>query len=267
METEICAEICDIVLHNPEVDANTITHLENLIQHEQHTRELQYSGPTQYETLPPHHLAHVNILCSYTNHLTLLLHHNNALNTKRSFDSNRKSHRRCLHSAKSLLETHALLHESPEYAPFRWYNNGLGSFHAFHAAVVLIALCRFDLEEVRPILHQCLARFKIMSELSPLCQKAAPLLQQLLDRVESNSPHLGERGRSMREYRVSQELQTPSSLMGGLSDGATNVYSGDIDWDIIWSEFQAEKWVTPAELPWEQWNSIFTNPAAPIECQ
>jgi hypothetical protein len=76
------------------------------------------------------------------------------------------------------------LEESADLAPFRWYNRGLGSFHAFHAAIILYSLIRVDAtmaesrERLR-LFQNCLARLQGLSDSSAMCAKAAAILQRL----------------------------------------------------------------------------------------
>ena len=177
---DLCSEICYRVLGQKNVDADAIRQIDALLQEEQKTWETRYGDAARVESLPPHHLAHINILYSYANHLMLLLHHANAVDPVADQELSHWSRSRCLESAKSLLEIHAFLQECPDFEPFRWYNRGLGSFHAFHAAVVLVALNRSDIEPVRQPLQRCLEIFRAMSDISPLCANATPILQQLM---------------------------------------------------------------------------------------
>ncbi|TGO42182.1 hypothetical protein BHYA_0011g00160 [Botrytis hyacinthi] len=65
---------------------------------------------------------------------------------------------RFLASAEALLDIHRTLVETPANRPYMWYTRGLGSFHAFHAAVVLaVAL-------LMPVYKAQYVRFKEMIE-------------------------------------------------------------------------------------------------------
>ena len=231
---------------------------DDLIRQEQNYFESKYYDHAQTEPLPPHHLAHLHVLRGYSDHLLLLLHHNSATNLSVGETFNQTSQQRCLEAAKRLLESLDVLHGSQEFAPFRWYNNGLGSFYAFHAAVVLIAMRPENSTEVRVMVERCLTRFKAMSNISPLCNKAAPLLEQLLECFPSSTPQLHGRSQGSETPWAHQHLHTPSSSLANGTDGTNN--SDGLDWDSIWPQFQAEQWVTPTYAPWDQWNSLFNAP-------
>ena len=248
---------------------NVFNHIGSQIIQQQRLWQSQYFDPHKSEHLPLHHQAHVGILDSYSNHLTLMMHHNNAVKAMRNGQSESWSRQRCLESARRLLDLHANLQDSPYFIPFRWYNYGLGSFHAFHAAVILLILCRDTLEDVRPALQQCLERFRSMSELSPLCQKAAPLLQMLFDRIDqrtsiASSQRLQQRLHSQESPSnqpfTAQQLQTPLSLVGStVDDSILQMTPETLDWNTLLPELQAQQWLTPASLPWDQWSSIMSN--------
>lgn len=178
---DICSEICTRVLIKKDVDLSVIESIDASIQNEQRTWRVRYMDGVGSGQLPSDQRAHLRILESYAYHLILLLHDNNAVKTGLAW-----SRSRCLNSAKHILHIHAELQECPDYAPFRWYNHGLGSFHAFHAAVVLTTLLRTlkstldDFEKVVQLLRQCLVRFRALSELSPLCARAGPMMEPLL---------------------------------------------------------------------------------------
>jgi len=66
-----------------------------------------------------------------------------------------------------------------------WYTRGLGSFHAFHAAVVLaVALLmpvyKAQYERFREMLEGALARFEGMGARSRVCKRGARILKHLL---------------------------------------------------------------------------------------
>jgi hypothetical protein len=78
------------------------------------------------------------------------------------------------------------LHNNPEFEPFQWYNRGLGCFHTFHAAVVLVATISEssepdpELSENVRLLKECVGRFEELADLSLVCRRAAPILRRLL---------------------------------------------------------------------------------------
>lgn len=179
---DICAEIAEKVLSKSEQPSmNMIRALDAAICDEQSSWSQRY--PTG-SSLQAHHAAHVNVLYSYSDHLTLLLHQEISLGDSFGDTVRTWSQGRQLESAKRILRTHAVMESDPDLAPFRWYNRGLGSFHAFHAAVVLSSLMRVnaDVREARErhqLFHSCLARLQALSESNSMCAKAATILQRL----------------------------------------------------------------------------------------
>jgi hypothetical protein len=66
-----------------------------------------------------------------------------------------------------------------------WYTNGLGSFHAFHAAAVLavallMPIYRPQYRKFKGVLEEALGRFEKMAGRSNICKKAARILRFLL---------------------------------------------------------------------------------------
>lgn len=134
-----------------------------------------------------HHVVHLNILYSFSHQLTLLLHRPAFTNTPVYYneDDTRSSRKKCLDSARGLLGTHLMFYKSPEFVPFRWWNQALGSFHAFHAAVVLVVVMTIaddqeQYEDIKLVLENSLAVFEDMTGYSRVCARAMPILRYLL---------------------------------------------------------------------------------------
>ena len=182
---DICSELCDRFLNVEIASYELVSDIDVAMVKEQRWWETQYSGDTRSAQLPIYHLAHLKILHSYANHLLLLLHHPVAMGRVYATSEREWSESRVIPSAMRLLEIHAEMYDSRDFAPFKWYNRGIGSFHAFHAATVLFGLrgstyARGRAAEIREALHKCAARLETMSTLSPLCLKAGPVLRYLL---------------------------------------------------------------------------------------
>ncbi|KAL9562763.1 hypothetical protein ACKAV7_013115 [Fusarium commune] len=90
-------------------------------------------------SIAPHHSVQLNILFGYTHQLTLLLHRLVLRQGASGYTRENwlASQTKCIESSKELLGIHHAFHENPSFHPYQWYNRGLGSFHAFHAAVCL----------------------------------------------------------------------------------------------------------------------------------
>jgi hypothetical protein len=98
------------------------------------------------------------------------------------------SRTRCLKSASALLGIHRLLNETDAFRPYQWYNHGLGSFHAFHAAVFIAYICGTStylgadyLASLRRELEGSVTTFEAIAATgrSRICEKAAPVLRRL----------------------------------------------------------------------------------------
>lgn len=181
----ICADICANVLSKETPHLDIISKMDDTIQDERRTWDYRLTLAIQTVPLRVHHIAHLHILHSYANHLTMLLHQRQALDSRCPAVVKNRARGKCLESAKHLLQMHATINESPELTPFRWYGRGVGSFHAFHAAVLLIHLLDATSVGEESDLHMgllqgCLSRFKSLAEYSTFCAKAAPVLQRLL---------------------------------------------------------------------------------------
>ncbi|KAG4291706.1 hypothetical protein FPRO06_12959 [Fusarium proliferatum] len=94
-------------------------------------------------SIAAHHSVQLNILFGYTHQLTLLLHRLVLRQGASGFTREDwlSSQTKCIESSKELLGIHHTFHENPNFHPYQWYNRGLGSFHAFHAAVCLAHIC------------------------------------------------------------------------------------------------------------------------------
>ena len=181
---DICSDICSNVLGRKDTSYDMVKQIDASIVNEQHTWDARYLDDSRSGPLEAYHLAHLNILWSYSSHLLLLLHQFHATQGAATPEA-LWSETRSIQTATRLLEIHATMSDSPELAPFRWYTRGLGSFHAFHAAVILFNLLpsialRANACEVHAALRGCTTRFEQMSDMSPLCSKAAPVLRRLV---------------------------------------------------------------------------------------
>ena len=184
----ICSRICTEafgVLQAPSYD--TINSLDKEISALREDLNYRYLF---YETLEFHHAVQLNILIGYSHQLILLLHRpilrqQDGLYTK---DEILSSQKKCIESSQALLSIHALLLEDSSFHPYQWYNRGLGSFHAFHAAVCLSCICIdteldvFSRDALRAGIRDALDRFDRIAKtgLSPTCRKAVPVLKKLL---------------------------------------------------------------------------------------
>ncbi|KAJ4262963.1 hypothetical protein NW762_006576 [Fusarium torreyae] len=139
----ICTRICNEVFgasYMPSYD--TIHALDAEISTMQETLNYKYLFDAE---LPVHHAVHLNILFGYSHQLTLLLHRpilrQRTVDTSDTTYNRLTSQRKCIESSQALLSIQQTLYEDESFRPYQWYNRGLGSFHAFHAAVCLVHIC------------------------------------------------------------------------------------------------------------------------------
>lgn len=182
---DICAEVCANVLSKETPDLDYIRKMDDTIRNERRTWDYRLTQAIETVPMHVHHVAHLHILHSYANHLTMLLYQRQALDSQCPFSVKHVARGRCLESAKHLLQIHATINETPEMTPFRWYGRGVGSFHAFHAAALMTHLLNLDSigdesELYINLLQGCLSRFNSLAEYSTVCAKAAPVLRVLL---------------------------------------------------------------------------------------
>lgn len=149
--------------------------------------DTRYHVDPDADDLPVSHRANRHILHSHINQLLLLLLRPDVCRflqgeiTTETYESRAK----CLESAKASLSIFQVLQESPEFRPYTWYTSGLGSFHAFHAAVVLaVGLShsenQAEFDEIKEILDKALELFASLSVRSAFSSKAVPIVRQIM---------------------------------------------------------------------------------------
>jgi hypothetical protein len=182
----IGSEICQKVLSNTRTDPQVIADLDETLVRQRRSWLDIYLRHSHDHPLPIHHKIHLEVLHSFSHQLTLLLHRPILVGDSTNSTLYEKARSRSFESAHVILKIHTSLYEMDEFQPFAWYNRGLGSFHAFHAAIVLIATVTnpadINNEYVDSLqsLRDCLTRFENMADLSSICRKAAPVMRRLL---------------------------------------------------------------------------------------
>lgn len=184
---KVSAMICESIFSFPYRSRTSTPQLESEIVAIQEMCDERYQLDTTHEPLPTHHMANMNILYSYIHQLFLLLlrptlcrYFQGEITPETS-----ASRAKCVASSKSSLTIYTSLSESPQFAPYKWYNSGLGSFHAFHAAVVLSVILmnpesQAEFVEIKDILWKSLDVFAALSNRSAFCSKAVPILRQIM---------------------------------------------------------------------------------------
>lgn len=182
---DIASEISSLVLSSPQPPMALIDRMDRALSDEQQGWNARYQAHSSSRTMPIGHEAHLNILHGYAHQMTLLLHHQAMKQALLETPQHTKSTSKCLESARGLLQIHSVFLNCAEFAPFGWYLRGIGSFHAFHAAVSLIALTvsqpwREPFGDLTTPLRDCVQNFEKLSRVSLICEKAAPILRSLL---------------------------------------------------------------------------------------
>ncbi|RFU79585.1 transcriptional activator mut3p [Trichoderma arundinaceum] len=194
---DICSKICSRVLSKRSSTSYEIVHeLDEAILGQHEAWNLQYLTHTQRSSLSDTHIVHLDILFGYSYQLMLLLHRpiilqyfgSSSARASYSRVQMQTSRLRCLESARSLLTIHRRAHESRPFQPYQWYNAGLGSFHAFHAAITIVYILgvspdldEVEAEQLRKEIGDSLDIFHILAACgkSRICQKALPILRRL----------------------------------------------------------------------------------------
>lgn len=194
---DLCGRICRSACRDSQVETpEAIKNLDSEITLQQEALNCKYLVDTAHAPLPDYHAVHLNILFGYSHQLTLLLHRPVLMQwassrgaLSRLNENVALSRSRCIESSRALIGIHRMLHEDDFYSPYRWYNRGLGSFHAFHAIVCLIYIlgASDDLDPTATNLLQkdldtALSVFEEIEQsgLSTFCTRAVPIIRRLL---------------------------------------------------------------------------------------
>ncbi|GAT30344.1 C6 zinc finger domain protein [Aspergillus luchuensis] len=207
----------------------------------------RYQVNPNLEPLPVHHVANLNILYSYIHQLLLLLLRPGlCCYLQGEFTPETYAARtKCVASAKASLSIYHSLHESPQFASYKWYNCGLGSFHAFHAAVVLsVALMypesQFEFVEIKDMLWKSMDVFAALSNRSNFCSKAVPVLRRLIDMACTR----GQQAVLTVDPNTGL-ISSPSDLTQDLSPIAPEYIM-----EPLFAQLQPQSWPTSPDIKW-----------------
>jgi hypothetical protein len=181
---DLTASICKEVFTATPSRAS-IQRLDQKICAAQESWDSRYLADSSTEALPAHHAVHLHILHGYSHQLFLLLHRPFFAQSAIGLDAPNESQIRCIASAEALLDIHRLLWETPRYNKYRWYTNGLGSFHAFHAAAVLAVALEMPIyrphwRKFEKELEDTAVRFEASAGRSKICKNAAKIIKFLM---------------------------------------------------------------------------------------
>jgi hypothetical protein len=186
---DLCTRICSQVFETSRTPAyDKVEALDAEISAMRET--LNYKYVFDVSTVA-HHSVQLNILFGYTHQLTLFLHRPVLRQGASGYTTENwlTSQTKCIDSSKELLGIHRTLHENPSFLPYQWYNRGLGSFHAFHAAVCLAHICMSGTSldtatktSFAELIRDSLPVFRhfMKTGVSAICTKATPVLEKLL---------------------------------------------------------------------------------------
>jgi hypothetical protein len=182
---KITSKITESIFTYPHASRFTVSNLEAELISVREMCDARYQLDS--EPLPIHHQANLHILYSQIHQLLLLLFRPSLCRYIQGEITPETcvSRAKCIASAKASLAIFQALLESAQFKPYKWYTSGLGSFHAFHAAVALAVMLLVpeslaEYEEMKEILDRALESFASLSVRSVFCSKAVPVLRQIL---------------------------------------------------------------------------------------
>ncbi|KAL2872299.1 Zn(II)2Cys6 transcription factor [Aspergillus lucknowensis] len=258
----ICSMICDTLFSFPSRYSIPQLEAEILTVHEM--CEKRYQLDPGLEPLPAHHLANLNILYSYIHQLFLLLLRPTLCRYLQGDITTETcaARAKCVASAKTSLAIHQTLYESPQFAAYKWYNSGLGSFHAFHAAVILCVMLmypenQYEANDIKNLLWNSLDVFASLSNRSNFCSKAVPVLRRIIGAACSESHH-----RQQRQQQQQQPLLTPPLNMdGGILTPTTPPVSYvqspvECISEALLGQLHPQNWISPSSIPWDGWDCL-----------
>ncbi|KAI5250134.1 hypothetical protein E4T42_05039 [Aureobasidium subglaciale] len=249
---DIGSRICSRVLNAATVDPRVITDLDNALIQERDLWSSIYQYHSRQDELSSYHKIHLKILHSFSHQLALLLHRRILMQGSPDPVQQQHARLRSTESSRALLEIHSSLHNNPEFGPFQWYNRGLGCFHTFHAAVVLIATIsessepNADLSDNIRLLKDCVRRFEDLADLSLVCQRAAPILRRLLTGLGLSMQTENSELASQAQIAISTD-GTVQALVSAADDDMSGL-------DQIFDHLDPQQWLTPSAVSWGHWD-------------
>ncbi|KAK0119361.1 hypothetical protein ONS95_010813 [Cadophora gregata] len=235
----ITVQICNETFASSQPSRARIQVLDQQICLAQESWENRYLVDTTFEELPPHHTVHLHILHAYSHQLFLLLHRPFFAQSILGLEVPNESQIRCIASAEALLDIHKILSETPRFRPYMWYTNGLGSFHAFHAATVLavallMPIYKPQYQKFKRVLEQTMSRFEKLAGRSKICEKAAKILRFLLAVPSPNQ----------------------TSTFDLLDTHGSGQWTNSIQMRCFTERLQPEQWLAPSTIAWSEWDNL-----------
>ena len=185
--SKVSNRVCEAIFSYSQASCVSVSQLEAEIMTVQEICDARYQLDANSEPLPVHHQANLNILHSQIHQTLMLLLRPSLCRFLQgeATPETRTSRAKCMTSARRLLVIFHNMLESTQFSPYKWHTSGLGSFHAFHAAVVLAVSLFYpenqaEYYETKEILQQALETFASSSVRSPFCSKAVPIIRHIM---------------------------------------------------------------------------------------
>ncbi|KAH7411512.1 hypothetical protein BKA64DRAFT_663617 [Cadophora sp. MPI-SDFR-AT-0126] len=236
----ITVQICSETFGSSRPSRARLEALDQQICLAQESWESRYLLDTTFEELPTHHTVHLHILHAYSHQLFLLLHRPFFAQSILGLEVPNESQIRCIASAEALLDIHKVLSETERFRPYMWYTNGLGSFHAFHAAAVLavallMPIYKPQYRKFRGILDDAMYRFEQLAARSKICAKASSILRFLLAVPSPNQSSALDIANTSHE---SSDWSNPNRM------------------NLLAERLQPEQWLGPSTMTWSEWDNL-----------
>ncbi|KAJ5752174.1 hypothetical protein N7520_009091 [Penicillium odoratum] len=268
---KISTKICETIFTYPHASRFTLTQLEAELMAVRDLCDARYQ--VDQDPLPVHHQANLNILYSQIHQLLLLLLRPNLCRfiqgeiTPETCESRAK----CMASAKVSLTIFQTLLESSQFAPYKWYTSGLGSFNAFHAAVVLaVGLLNpeneAEFDDFKETLTKALDMFASLSVRSTFCSKAVPVVRQIIEITSTQYHQAKLQSQTQQNQAQMFATLTPSVPMPdnyilphSQSQSPVPTVASSVSDHTMQSNFgmnlHPQHWMGPTSVPWETLSS------------
>ncbi|EKG20619.1 Transcription factor fungi [Macrophomina phaseolina MS6] len=255
----IYSRICLSFYGEQALSAQTLSDLEREINLERESWNARYLRDLQTQSLPAHHMLQLHILDGYSHQLVLLLHRPFFVNPSlcSTWEQSKASREKCIKAARQMLELHRSIDQSPLFLPYRWYSQGVGSFHAFHAAVVLAAVLSSPADdgqdqELQILLMETLQTFRDMAPRSRICAKAEPALRRLLS-VSLNHSSFD----NATNAAESESIQIQKDILRVSYDHRIGPWpESQRHASSLMNRLQPRYWLSPSTVPWDLWETF-----------
>lgn len=182
----ISSKICETIFSYPSTSRYSSSDLEAEIISVREMIDARYTLDGT-EPLLIHHQANHHILYGQIHQLLLLLLRPTLCRYLQGEITSETcaSRSKCIASATASLSIFQNLLEFPSFRPYKWYTGGLGSFHAFHAAITLATILlipesQSEYEEIKELLDRALDMFASLSVRSVFCSRAVPIIRRMM---------------------------------------------------------------------------------------